>query len=93
MHIYDISAKYWKDLMKTLRGVDFTKYVLSVIIQTSHCKNYKEANSCNADPSGPTFLANVHCLMGKVWYNFEQNQTKAIKVLEQKPFSQCMYYQ
>ena len=69
-------------LMKTLRGVDFTKYVLSVIIQTSHCKNYKEHKSCNADPLAPIFLANVHCLMGKVWCNFEQNQTKAVKVIE-----------
>ena len=62
-------------------------------------------NSCNADLSAPIFLANVHslmgkvwcnfelCLMGKVWCNFEQNQTKVIKVVEQKPISQSMYYQ
>ena len=26
--------------------------------------------------------------MSEVWCNFEQNQTKAIKVIEQKPISQ-----
>ena len=26
--------------------------------------------------------------MGEVWSKFEQNQTKAIKVIEQKPISQ-----
>ena len=31
------------ELMKALGGVDFTKYVLSVIVQTSYCKNYKVA--------------------------------------------------
>ena len=35
----------------------------------------------------------MHCLMGKVWCNFEQNKTKAIKVIEQKPISKNMYYQ
>ena len=30
--------------------------------------------------------------MGKVWCNFEQNQTKAVKVIEQKPIPQSMYY-
>ena len=30
--------------------------------------------------------------MGKVRSNFEQNQKKAIKVIEQKPISQSMYY-
>ena len=30
--------------------------------------------------------------MGKVWCNFEQIQTKATKVIEQKPILQ-MYYQ
>ena len=30
----------------------------------------------------------MHYLMGEVWYNFEQNQTKAIKVIMQKPISQ-----
>ena len=30
--------------------------------------------------------------MGKVWFNIEQNQTKAVKVIEQKPISQSMYY-
>ena len=44
-------------------------------------------NSCNADPSAPIFLANVHCLMGEVWCNFEQNQTKTIEVTERKPIS------
>ena len=69
--------------MKTVRGVEFTKYVLSVIITKRH-------NSCNADPSAPIFQTNVHCLMGKVWCNFEQNQTKAIKVIDQKTISQSM---
>ena len=64
--------------MKTLRGVDFTKYVLSVIIQTLIVRITKRHNSCYSDPSVPIFLANVHCLMGEVWCNFEQNQTKAI---------------
>ena len=72
--------------MKTLRGVDFTKYVLSVIIQTFHCT--KRHNSCNADPSALIFLANMHCLMGEEWCNTEQNQTKAIEVKEQNPISQ-----
>ena len=31
--------------------------------------------------------------MGEVWCNFEQNQAEAIKVIEQKPISQSMYYQ
>ena len=31
--------------------------------------------------------------MGKVLCNFEQNQTKAIQVIEQKPISQSTYYQ
>ena len=31
--------------------------------------------------------------MSKVWCDFEQNQTKAVKVIEQKPISQSMYYQ
>ena len=31
--------------------------------------------------------------MGKMWSNFEQNQKKAIEVIEQKPISQSMYYQ
>ena len=42
-------------------------------------------NSYNADPSAPIFLANVHCLMGKVWCNFQENREKATKVIEQKP--------
>ena len=80
--------------MKTLIGVDFAKYVLSV----SHKKHLivritKRHNSCNAGPSAPIFLANMHCLMGKVWSNSEQNQIKAIKVIGQKPISQSMYYQ
>ena len=33
----------WKDLMKAQEEADFTKYVLSVIIQTSYGKNYKVA--------------------------------------------------
>ena len=33
----------------------------------------------------------MHCLMGKVWSNFEQNQTEAIKIIEQN--QQSMYYQ
>ena len=75
--------------MKTPRGVDVTKYVLSIIRQ----RITKRRNSCNADPSAPLFLADVHCLMGDVWCNFEQNQTKAIKVIEQKSISKNMYYQ
>ena len=42
-YICNIFAKHWKDPMKALRGVDFTKYVLSVIIRTSFFKNNKEA--------------------------------------------------
>ena len=41
----------------------------------------KWQNSCNADPSAPIFLPNVHCLMAKAWCKFEQNRTKAIKVI------------
>ena len=70
--------------MKALRRVDFTKYVLSVIIQTSYCKNYevitKWHNCCNTDPSAPIFLSNIHCLMVKEWCKFEQNRTKALNV-------------
>ena len=55
---------------KWLRGVDFTKYVLSDIIQTSYCKNYKVHNSCNTDPSAPIFLSNMHCLMVMVWCKY-----------------------
>ena len=33
----------------------------------------------------PIFLSNMHCLMVKVWCKYEQNRTKAIKVIEQKP--------
>ena len=69
--------------METLRGVDFTRYVLSVIIK--HNKELQRGITCNADPSAPIFLANVHRLMGKLWFNIEQNQTKAVKVIEQKP--------
>ena len=39
-------------------------------------------NSCKTDPSAPIFLSNMHCLMLKVWRKFEQNRTKAIKVIE-----------
>ena len=42
-YVCNISAKCWKDLKKALGGVDFTKYALSVIIQTPYCKNYKVA--------------------------------------------------
>ena len=38
-------------------------------------------NSCNTDPSAPIFLSNIHYLMVKVWCKFEQNRTKAIKVI------------
>ena len=43
----------------------------------------KRCNSCNTDtdPSAPIFLSNVHCLMVKVWCEFEQNWTKAIEVI------------
>ena len=37
-HMSHISAKCWKVPIKALRGIDFTKDVLSVIIQTSYCK-------------------------------------------------------
>ena len=83
-YVCNISAKCWKDLMKSLGGFDFTKYVLSVIIQTSYCKITKWQNSCNNDPSAPIFLQNMHCLMVMVWCKFEQNWTKVIKVIEQK---------
>ena len=33
-------CKVLKDPTKAVRGVDFTKYALSVIIQTSYLKNY-----------------------------------------------------
>ena len=39
-------------------------------------------NSCNTDPSAPFFLLNVHCLIVKVRCKFEQNLTKAIKVIQ-----------
>ena len=43
-YVCNIPAKCWKDLMKALvGGVDFAKYALSVIIQTTYCKNYKVA--------------------------------------------------
>ena len=42
-------------------------------------------NSCNTYPSVPFFLPNMRCLMVKVWCKFEQNRTKAIEVIEQKP--------
>ena len=45
----------------------------------------KRHNSCNTDPSAPIFLLNMHSLMVKVWCKFEQNWTKAIKVIEQNP--------
>ena len=32
MHIFNMSVKCWKDPVKAIRGVDFTKYVLSTII-------------------------------------------------------------
>ena len=53
--------------MQTLGGVDFTRYVLSVIIHNSHLRITKRHNSCNTDPSALIFLANVHCPMGEVW--------------------------
>ena len=46
----------------------------------------KRRNSCNTNPSAPIFLLHVHCLMVKVLCKFEQNWTKAIKVIEQKPY-------
>ena len=64
-----------KVLMKAIGGVDFTKYALPVMIQTS-----KWHNSYNTDPSAHIFLSYMHCLMVKVWCKFEQNRTKAIKV-------------
>ena len=47
----------------------------------------KRHTSCNTDLSAPIFLSNVHCLMGNVWCEVEQNWTKAVlKVIEQKPY-------
>ena len=60
--------------MKALGEVDFTKYVLTVRITKWH-------NSCNTDPSAPIFLSNMHCLIVTVWCKFEQNPTKAVKVI------------
>ena len=36
-------------------------------------------NSCIADPSVHILLPNTHCLMVKVWWIFEQNQTSGTK--------------
>ena len=40
-------------------------------------------NSFNIDPSAPSFLQNMQCLMVKVWWKFKQNQAKATRVIEQ----------
>ena len=45
----------------------------------------KRHNSWNTDPSAPIFLLIMHSLMVKVWCKFEQNETKAIEVIEQNP--------
>ena len=84
MHIFNMSVTYLQSVEKiceSSRRSWFHKYVLSVLIQTS----YRKHNSCNTDPSAPIFLLNMHCLMVMVWCKYEQNQTKAIKVIEKKP--------
>ena len=73
-YVWNKSAKCWKDLMKALGGVNYTKYVLSVTIQTRITKWH---NSCNTGLSAPFFLPNMHCLTVKVWCEFEQNRTKS----------------
>ena len=127
-YVSNISAKRWKDQMKVLRGVDFTKYTtkstillgavvrkwlswkpcqfVKIYFQHSLCTSSvylcnistkcwkdpmktlritKSHNSRNTDSWVPIFLSNVHCLMGKLSYKFEQNLTKAVEVIEQKP--------
>ena len=58
--------------------------ILSVIIHLI-IRITKWHNSCNTDLLAPIFLPNMHCLIVKVWCKFEQNQIKAIQVIEQKP--------
>ena len=70
--------------MTALRGVDFRMYVLSVIIQTTNCIK-KRHNSCKIDLPASIFQSFVQCLMVKVWCKFDQNWTKAVDVIEQKP--------
>ena len=60
-------------------------YEPSVIHQHLIIRITKWHNACNTDPSDPIFLSNMHCLMVKVWCKFEQNWTKPINVIEQKP--------
>ena len=68
-------AKCWKDPMKALRGIDFIKCVLSVIIQPSYCKNYRGITLATR-PSSP----HVHCLMVKVWCKSDRTWTKLLKL-------------
>ena len=50
--------------MKALRGADYKKYALSVIIQPSYCQNYKGAYT---DPSTPFFFYHK-CIIIMWWF-------------------------
>ena len=90
MHIFqyicNMSAKCRKGPMKARRGVDLQSMYYQLQYKHPIVRITKRHNSCNTDPSAPIFLSNVHCVMVKVWCKFEQIQTKAIKVIEQKPY-------
>ena len=79
--------------MKALRGVDFTKYILSTItvgkwLIKKPCKFVKK-NSFYASNFfmhiSNMSVSNMHCLTVIVWSKYEQNQTKTIKVIVQNP--------
>ena len=69
--------KFEQNQAKATRVIEQTqKWYLLIKITKWH-------NCYSIDPSAPSFLQNMQCLMVKVWWKFKQNQTKATRVIEQ----------
>ena len=82
-YVCNISAKHWKDPMKALRGVDFTKYVPWVIIQTYYCKNNKNIFSAS------NFFMHIFNMFVTYLPSVEKIHWK----LQEELISQSMHYQ
>ena len=81
-YVCNISEKPWKDPMKALKGVDFTKYVLWVIIQQSYQKNCRGIILAILTLQ-PLFSYHVQCQMVKVWCNFDRNHLSLFNCIPQ----------
>ena len=71
--------------MKALRGVISQSMYYQSQYKHLIVKITKWHSSCITYPLAPIFLPNIHCRMVTVWSKYEQNWTKAIKVIEQNP--------